>query len=188
MKYLICGAFFLWLGCSLHYTSYTNDDSGEPELVFSGVNFNRYEDNKKTLELNAEKMEQYKDNAVYAKDLGFSIIEDGEVKTRGKCALLNADTDKKVYILNDSIEVENIKDELVVDAKNLKWDGQTEQLTSGRNDVVSINKGNTHITGSGFSASGVSKTFSFTGVITGETNTKDDDDKQDGNASNDDEQ
>lgn len=162
----------LLTSCSLRYGMTIYDDSNVPELTFTEVNFSRYENNDKTLEMNAGRLEQYKDgNSIYAKDLSFNIIKDKEVKTRGKCGLLSANTDDKKYVLYNDIQVENIKDELVMNAKNLKWDGKTEQLTSGRNDIVSITKGKTLIQGSGFSASGVSKKFSFTGVITGSTET-----------------
>lgn len=167
----------LMCACSLKYNTYKSEESSEPELIFTDVDFDRYEDGKKNLELGAKKLEQYKDgNNIYAKDMSFRMLDkDGAVTTQGKCGLLGADTDKKKYMLSDNIEVEHTEDDLIMSAKNLKWDGVSEQLTSGRNDMVTIKKGNTNISGSGFSASGVSKKFSFTGVITGETNTKDSD-------------
>lgn len=167
--------FLAFGACSLRYDSFSHDESGEPELIFTDAAFSRYEDNKKTLTLEAGRLEQYKGGSnVYAKDLSFTLIKDGEEKTKGKCGLLAADTDAKKYMLSNSIEVEQIDDDLVMNAKSLKWDGNSEQLVAARNDVVTIKKGNTLIQGSGFSASGISKKFSFTGVITGETRTKKD--------------
>lgn len=169
--------FSLFSACSLRYGMASFDDSSTPELTFTDVNFDRYEDDKKTLELQANRLEQYKGgNEFFARDLNFQIIEDDEVKTEGKCSLLAADSDAEKYIFYDDIEINNKKDDLTVIANNLKWNGKNEQLISGRNDVVTITKGKTIIQGSGFSASGVSKKFSFTGVITGSTETGDDDD------------
>ena len=91
---------------------------------------------------------------------------------------------RRKYVLYDDIEINSKKDDMTVTADNLKWNGKSEQLTSGRNDIVSIKKGGTFIQGSGFSASGVSKKFTFTGVITGSTDTEysNADDRQDENA------
>ena len=61
-------------------------------------------------------------------------------------------------------EVENIK----ISADSLRWNGKSEQLTSGRNDMVKIEQNDTVMYGSGFSASGVSKKYAFTGVVSGE--------------------
>lgn len=171
---------FLLSSCSLKYGMSTYDDSSTPEFIFSDVQFERYEDSKKTLSLAAEKMEQYKDGkSLYARNLDFQIFDSsGEITTEGACRLLAADTKEEKYTLYDDIEITNKKDELTVSADNLKWNGKSEQLTSGRNDMVLIKKGGTVIQGSGFSASGVSKKFAFTGVITGSTET--DDEKQDG--------
>ena len=55
----------------------------------------------------------------------------------------------------------------------LKWNGNTEQLTGGRKDTARIEKDGAIIYGSGFSASGVSKSFSFSGSVSGEIETKD---------------
>ena len=179
-------SFLLCTACSLKYGMATYDDSTTPEFIFSDVHFDRYEDNQKTLSLSAEKMEQYKDGkSLYAKNLDFQIIDNnGEVTTEGSCKLLAADTKEEKYVLYDDIEINSKKDDMTVTADNLKWNGKSEQLTSGRNDIVSIKKGGTFIQGSGFSASGVSKKFTFTGVITGSTDTEysNADDRQDENA------
>ena len=58
-------------------------------------------------------------------------------------------------------------------ANALRWNGRTEQLTSGRGDMVKIEKDDTIMRGSGFTASGISKTFSFRGNITGTIETSD---------------
>lgn len=164
---------FILTSCSLKYGMATSDESSIPEFTFTDVKFDRYENGKKSINLSAEKLEQYKDGkSVYAQGMEFQIINDeGEITTQGKCSLLSADTDEEKYILYDDIIIKNIKDDMTVTADSLKWNGKSEQLTSGRNDNVSIIKGNTIIQGSGFSASGVSKKFSFTGAVSGQTET-----------------
>ena len=74
------------------------------------------------------------------------------------------------------IKIKNFDENLEVTAGSIRWNGKSEQLTSSRNDMVTIKKGDTTIQGSGFSASAISKKFAFTGVITGEFEKNEDSD------------
>lgn len=157
-------------GCSLKYGVTYQDETNVPEFIFTDASFTRYEDSKKTMSLEAGRLEQYSDGkTMYAKDVNFTILNsDGEITTEGACELLSSDTKAENYVLYDNIEINNKKDDLVVSADTLRWNGKTEQLTSSRNDTVTLKKGKTVMHGSGFSASGVSKKFAFNGVVTGQ--------------------
>ena len=73
-----------------------------------------------------------------------------------------------------SYEDYNVEEEMRFYANILRWNEKTEQLTSGRSDMVKIEKDDTSIRGSGFSADGVSKQFSFSGNVTGNIETSED--------------
>lgn len=171
----VFAAALLFSSCSLKYGMTIQSEENVPEFVFQDVQFDRYEDGSKTLGLKAEKLEQYKDGkSMYAKDMEFELYNNSsEVTNSGKCGYLSADTKNERYVLYNGIEIENVKDGLTVKADNLKWNGKSEQLTSSRNDVVTIKKGDTVLQGSGFSASALSKKFVFHGVVTGYTDTED---------------
>ena len=162
-------------GCSLKYGTPSYDEQNVPEFSFDDVKFNRVEDGNMSMSLEAVRIEQYKDGkTTCAKDIDFKLIdEEGKISTEGSCSLVYADSEAEKYILYDNIELHTVKDDITVSADTIKWNGKSEQLTSGRNDTVTIKKGNTVMTGSGFSASGVSRTFAFTGVVTGEAYTDD---------------
>ena len=162
-------------GCSLKYGTPSYDEQNVPEFSFDDVKFNRFEDGNISMSLEAAGIEQYKDGkTTCAKDIDFKLIdEEGKISTEGSCSLVYADSEAEKYILYDNIELHTVKDDITVSADTIKWNGKSEQLTSGRNDTVKIKKGNTVMTGSGFSASGVSRTFAFTGVVTGEAYTDD---------------
>ena len=136
----------------------------------------RYEDSKTTLEVRAGSLEQYKNtNETYGKNISFiSYDKDGKTETEGSCGIIYADTQKKLYELYDDINLYNATEKMRFYANALRWNGRSEQLTSGRSDMVKIEKDDTIMRGSGFSASGVSKTFSFRGNITGTIETTDD--------------
>ena len=162
--------------CTLKYGEDIANESVLPEFIFENSTFTRYEDNVKTINLNAERLEQYKSGkSMYAKNVLFNIFDtDGNLETSGKCGLMGADTKTEKYLLFENIEINQKKDDISISAQALKWDGKTEQLTSGLNDVVSITKEGTQSRGSGFSASGVSRNFVFTGYVSGSIDTNED--------------
>ena len=161
--------------CSLKYSETVNSEDRVPEFVFEDTKLVRYENQKATLELSAGTLEQYKDSSeTYGKDISFtSFDEEGKPETEGSCGIIFADTDRKIYELYDDINLYNAPENMRFYASILKWNGISEQLTSGRSDMVKIEKDDTIMRGSGFSASGVSKTFSFRGNITGTIETSD---------------
>lgn len=173
----------LFTSCSLKYGTTYQDESNVPEFVFTDAIFSRYEDNSATMQLKATRLEQYADGkSMYAKDVEFKVFEkDGTTKTEGSCGLLASNSEDEKYALYDNIDINNIKDEMQVSADTLRWDGKTEQLISSRNDMVTLKKGSTVLHGSGFSASGISKKYSFTGVVTGQYESEDNKTKEEKN-------
>lgn len=185
LKSLLFSILILFtFSCSLKYSETVEAEDKVPEFVFEETKMVRYEDSKPTLELTAETLEQYKNsNETYGKEIAFTSYDDeGELETEGSCGIIYADTGKKLYELYDDINVYNAPENMRFYAQILKWNGKSEQLTSGRSDMVKIEKDDTIMRGSGFSASGISKTFSFRGNITGTIETTDDDEDTSDNA------
>ncbi len=141
----------------------------------------RCDDNKVTFEMAAGVLEQYKKSSeTFAKDVSFkSYDDDGTVSTEGECGLLFSDTDKKQYQLYDDIKLYNRSENTNFFAEILRWNEKTEQLTSGRGEMVKVERDGTVMRGTGFSASGISKKFSFRGTVSGDIETKSDKEAQD---------
>jgi len=156
--------------CSLKYVDTPNVDDVVPEFVFENTTLTSYEKNAKKTIVNAEVMEQYKNSTEsYAKGLTFTAFDSkGKVTSEGSCGYLFADSKKETYQLYEDITLLNHNDKINFYADALKWNGKTEQLTSGRSDTVKVEKDSTVIHGSGFSASGISKTYRFTGAVSGD--------------------
>ena len=171
-------SLFIFLGCSLKYSQSYQDESNVPEFIFTDAVYTKYEDDAKKLTLSAGVLEQYKEgNSMYARDVSFQLLKKtGEIETEGSCKLLSANSDEEKYTLYDDIKIKNFDENLEVTAGSIRWNGKSEQLTSSRNDMVTIKKGDTTMQGSGFSASAISKKFAFTGVITGEFEKNEDSD------------
>jgi Protein of unknown function (DUF1239). len=164
-------------GCSLRYTeNVTNSEDTVPEFVFEDAEFTRYENSRSTMSMHAEKLEQYKGGSrTYADNVRFTMkTEDGKIDTEGSCGLLASDSQAKKYSLYNGIQLFNHSRNVRIQADQLRWNGKSEQLTSGRSDTITIIKDGTTIRGSGFSASGVSSEFAFTGAVSGTVDTSDD--------------
>ena len=162
------------VSCSLKYEGPVSVESKVPEFIFQDTAMSRYQSSKIKLHVTAERLEQYKTNSeTYAKGVNFSTFDsDGNISTKGSCGYLSIDAEKKLYEMYDNIELENISEKTKFYANTLKWNERTEQLTGGRADIVKVEKEDAIIRGTGFSASGISKSFSFRGNVTGDIQTR----------------
>lgn len=159
----------LFFSCSLNYFQNENSEALIPEFTFRNARYARYENDKKSLWLEAAVLEQYKsDNAVFSKDVRFeSFDSDGGMITSGECRLLSADSKKEIYTMFGDVRVDLHKQEMRIHAGSLSFNKRSEQLVSDRADEVRVQKKDLSVSGYGFSASGVSRTFAFFGEVSG---------------------
>lgn len=161
---------FSLFSCSLKYDEETVSKDVTPEFIFENPSLIRVEGGKKSVVVNAEKIEKYKSNSVfYASDVFFETFNQyEETDAKGSCGLLFADLDSQIYELFDGIALFSREYDTNFYANVLKWDGKTEQLIGSKRDTVRVEKNDTILFGTGFSASGVSSSFHFNGTVTGE--------------------
>lgn len=176
MRILCCllfGLMFYVCSCSLEYGSNNQEqDIIIPEYSFLQAEFTQYESGKASMTMIAAGIEQYRDDDVlYGTDITFSVYDDdGSISADGVCDLLSADTNTESYILSGGISVTGYKEQLSFTGERLRWNGESEQLTGATDDVVSIvRQGDSRVSvvGSGFAASGVSRTYVFSGAVSG---------------------
>ena len=173
---LLISAFLIFcISCSLKYDQTVNAEETNPEFVFTHAKMIRYKNSEESVKVFADSIEQYKDSDItYGKNVSFTTYDDEQkVETEGSCGFLYADSEKEIYELYDGIKLYNKAQNTNFFANMLKWNGKTEQLTGGKRDSARIEKDGTVIYGTGFSASGVSKTYSFSGTVSGEIEAKD---------------
>ncbi len=178
-RFILWGAVFLVLSaCSLRYTEEANTEDLVPEFSFENMSLSRYSNNTIELQINADTFEQYKGNTEnYAKNADFTTWDkDGKIESQGSCKLLGIDGKNNVYTMFDDITIKNFSDNFEINANALKFNSDTEQLVSGTDDKVSIVRDDIEIVGTGFSASGVSKSFAFTTLESGTIYTNDETD------------
>lgn len=157
------------LSCSLKYEEQVDTAAVTPELELIDAELTQYKDNKVSLRLSSDILEQYKsDNSTFAQGVNFKSWDDkGELETEGKCDLLGLNREEEIYTLFNNIYLNNVKQGFVIRAQNLKWISKSEQLLSGKDDTVYIERDDITIEGAGFTASGVSQTFEFAKPVSG---------------------
>lgn len=175
---LILGA----TSCSLKYDENFHAEETNPEFMFNHAKIIRYSKGDETVRVQADKIEQYKNSPItYGQNVKFTTYDDKhELETEGSCGYLYADSDTQLYELYDGIKLFSRIQNTNFYADMLKWNGNAEQLTGGKTDTVRIEKEGTIIYGTGFSASGVSRKFSFSGTVSGEIEAKDNEKEPDG--------
>ncbi len=166
---LIPALFSTFFSCSLNYLNSESSEADVPEFIFTNASFSKYENGKRTTLLTASTIEQYKDNgSTFAGDAAFKTFsKDEELETEGKCSLIFADTEKEKYTLFGNIDVNMLEQKTRILAENLKFDKKSEQITSSVNGSVSVIKDDLSISGKGFSASMISKSFYFSDSVSG---------------------
>lgn len=160
--------------CSLNYGDASENDTKYPEFAFYDAKLIRFEKAQKTVELSAEQIEKYRgSNASFAKNASFSTWnKDASAQNEGKCTLLKADSDEKKYIMLDGIMLKSEALNFTIEASSLFYDGKTEQMVSGENELVILKRDDLLMEGRGFSASGIDKSFRFSGIVDGSINTE----------------
>ncbi len=179
---LILLLVFCVFSCSLKYTEEETPELNIPEITFSQAVFTRYEEGKISARLQAEQLEQYSnDNSMYAKNVQFDTFDkEGKKTAQGSCDLISANTVSESYTLLGNVKLISYENKMSLVTNNIRWNGKNEQLTCGKNDIVSISRWNddektsdeksdTSITmnGTGFSASGITQSFEFSGPVSG---------------------
>ncbi len=165
----------LFFSCSLDYGREESTEETVPEFIFLGAHLVRVEAKKRTMQVDADKMEQYKtDGSTYARNASFKTFDNNEMlDTEGSCGLVALDIHNERYRLYDGIAISIVSQEMKLFAETLQFNGRTEQLTSGRDDTVSVERKNAVVSGKGFSASGVSRSFQFLSEVSGSADVDD---------------
>ncbi len=163
---------FLLFGCSLKYEQENDFADDSPEMEFRGVQYRKYEDEKISMEVRAEILEQYKnDGRSFGKNAFFKTWDsDEKIVAEGGCDFLGINPDTKIHMLFGGIEIKNLQDDFCIRAESLRWNENSMQLTGGKNEKVTVLQDDVEISGTGFSASGVSQKFSFASAVDGKIN------------------
>lgn len=181
---LLVLSVFSLAACSLSYKVEEPQVDHIPELVFTEVEYLSYEDGRVRMQMGSTQLEQYRDdNALYGKDVSFSTYnQDGDLSAQGHSQMIAVNSTDQQYSFLGDVFIDSLQEDLVVRAQSLHWDGIDQQLTSGVRDTLELVRGSSsggddrqdgeatsriELAGTGFSASAVSRSFQFSGGVSG---------------------
>ena len=107
MKILLLIFLTLFFSCSLNYTKSENSEDSVPEFVFKNASYTKVENSSNKMQLNAEKLEQYKtDGSIFAQNISFQTFDkDGKTSSSGKCNLLSSQENDQLFLLSGNINL-----------------------------------------------------------------------------------
>lgn len=158
--------------CSLNYNKSAAHFEKRPNMVFKNIVLEKYEKNKITMKITSERLEMYETEKIWAgKNLQFiqfpkNKTDKNELSGFAGAALI--DNSKDEYFLGKNVEFKSEEDGLKIRSTALYWLKKEHILFSPENQMVSIQKNNeVSLTGFGFSANTLSKTFELNSNIKG---------------------
>lgn len=126
-----------------------------------------------------------------------TYTKDGKLSAEGFCQMIAANPDDEQYTLLGNVSVDSVEEDLLLRARSVRWDGKKEQLVASATDAIELVRGRRRweegtggpeaassgeaqearvaeegqsrieMSGTGFSASAVSRSFEFSGEVSG---------------------
>ena len=157
--------------CSLNYTKDEKKEYAKvPNFSFKNATYTQYENNNISMQLQSELLEQYTENSTFfALNPEFYVWNnDNTVGAQGKCKYLSINNSTSDYTMYNNIYIQDFQNDVFIQGDTLRYNAKTDQLSSGKGDLIYLEKGDTILQGKGFSASGLTKTYKFESNVKGE--------------------
>ena len=163
----LCIAAIALLSCSFKYS----DSEGEktPDMVFTGAAAQRYSGGKMTFEIEADTMEVYSSEKIWAAE-GVRFAEfgdDGAEENAASAGIMLLDEQNEVYTLGGDVAFFVGEDDLAIRGEDLRWEKPIRFISAPAESSVSITGKSISATGTGFSANTQNRSYTFAGKISG---------------------
>lgn len=159
--------------CSLDYNQTTYSEelaANTPDSILNQFSYTSVQKGVPVFKLKAVKAEIYdKKNETQLEGVSFTeYADDGTVASTGTADTAVYYTDTKNAELSGNIKVHSLTENATVTTDYLYWNDAQKTLTGKPSGVVAISRDNgTHVRGTGFEAEAQTKSFSFSGPVTG---------------------
>ena len=153
--------------CSFNYS----DGEGEktPDMVFTGAAAQRYSGGKMTFEIEADTMEVYSSEKIWAAE-GVRFAEfddDGSEENAASAGIMLLDERNEVYTLGGDVAFYVGEDGLAIRGEDLRWEKNADFISAPAESAVSITGKSIAASGTGFSADTQTRSYTFAGRLNG---------------------
>jgi LPS export ABC transporter protein LptC len=180
-----CPLFIFFSGCSFDYGQQGGSDNNQPDIVMENVEYVRVRSGDPQARVQAERAERYEDRKLM-KLRNFSFEQFGrrgeEVNASGRAGSASMEIDSGDIRMDDGVRIDVESEDIAIETRQLEWKDKARTLNAGTYEEVNVYQSNgTGFTGIGFFADARSRTWEFTGGVSG-TYIHDDDSKKTGDA------
>lgn len=159
------------LSCSFDYSSMEEAENNRPDLVMQDVDYVRVTDGSIAFHMQADKLDHFENNHLFqVQNIRFEQFPKGvtEPDTVGSAGFAQFWTTTQDAVFTEGVRIVIPSEDLSVEAKSLQWHNSQKRLLGSQEDQVLLKKSDgSMLVGKGFSADGRSKSWQFTGPVSG---------------------
>jgi LPS export ABC transporter protein LptC len=169
--------FFIFLvslcvmGCSFDYGANNGEDAGLPDLVMNDVEYVRVRDGDPQVRFRAELAERYEDRQLMElRNFSFEQFSGhGEdIDSTGKAAAARVELDSGNIGISGGVSLSVDSEDITIETDRLDWQDKERQLSGAPEAPVQIVRDDgTSFQGRGFKANTRSRSWEFTGPVSG---------------------
>jgi LPS export ABC transporter protein LptC len=169
--------------CSFDYGSSLSGEEETPDIIMNDVEYVRVRDGDPQVRFKAELVERYEESRIMElSNFSFEQFErrGGTINATGSAGTAHVELDSGDINLAAGVTLAVESEDIVIETAKLDWKDEQRDLSGDKSDLVKIDRANgTSFSGRGFSANARSRTWGFSGGISG-TYIHDDEDEESG--------
>jgi len=179
MKKSITSAYALKAACVLIFFASCTFDYGDtggaentlPDLVMQNVEYVRVRSADPVARIRAERVERYEVQGLMRLD-NFTFEQYGDsgesVNVTGSAGFASVEIESGDFIMDNGVWLEVESEDIMIETFQINWNDKERAMSSGAEDIVNIFQENgTAITGTGLRANARSRTWEFSGPVSG---------------------
>jgi LPS export ABC transporter protein LptC len=176
------GCFFLFLApllglqsllfsCSFNYETSPEEDTSQPDIIMRDVEYVRIRGGEPVVRFQAESAERYEDRqTMNLSNFLFDQFEDhgNEINASGSARDASVELDSGNIHMNGDVRIAVDSEDLIIETAGLDWRDKERLLSANPEAPVEISRSDgTRFRGVGFSADTRSRTWEFSGGVSG---------------------
>jgi len=184
--FLPMAAVVFFTSCTFDYSDATESEKNKPDTIMEELEYVRVRGGDPLARFRSEYAERWEDNqTMQLKNFTFEQMQDhGEtINAEGNAAEATVKLDSGDITLSGGVRINIKSEDIIITTGGLEWKDKEKNLTCDNEGKVDIERTDgTVFSGSGFSADIRSRTWNFSGEVSGRYVEKDNKDKNPDNA------
>jgi LPS export ABC transporter protein LptC len=169
--FLFSALWALLFSCSFNYDTSPEEDKNQPDIIMKDVEYVRVRSGDPVVRFQAESVERYEDRqTMNLSNFLFDQFEDhgDEINASGSARDASVELDSGNIRMNGDVRIAVDSEDITIETAGLEWRDKERLLSANPDAPVEIFRSDgTRFTGLGFSADTRSRTWEFSGGVSG---------------------